>query len=74
MDELKKLVSTVLNIDYERIDDNLSRDTTEEWDSFKHLMLMSEIEKQFQISFSLQEIEKTRSYRDIQTLMSSKIS
>jgi len=64
----------VLNIDYERIDDNLSRDTTEEWDSFKHLMLMSEIEKQFQISFSLQEIEKTRSYRDIQTLMSSKIS
>jgi len=74
LDELKKLVSTVLNIDYERIDDNLSRDTTEEWDSFKHLMLMSEIEKQFQISFSLQEIEKTRSYRDIQTLMSSKIS
>jgi len=72
MDELKKLLATVLNIDYEKVDDSLSRETTEEWDSFNHLMLMSEIEKEFQISFSLQEIEEARSYSDIRTLILDK--
>jgi acyl carrier protein len=72
MDTLKRVISTVLNIEYEKIDDNLSRDTTDEWDSFNHLMLMSEVEKAFNLSFSLQEIEKARSFIDIQALISCK--
>ena len=72
MEKLLQIISTVLNIDREKIDESLSRDTTDEWDSFNHLMLMSEIEKEFQISLSIQEIEKTRSYKDICTLISEK--
>ena len=44
MDSLKQIVSRVLNID--SINENVSRNNTEEWDSFNHLLLISEIEKE----------------------------
>jgi len=72
MDRLKQLLASALNIDDENVDDSLSRDNSEEWDSFNHLMLMSEIEKQFGVSFTLQEIEEARSYSDIRALILKK--
>lgn len=73
MDTLKRLLATILNIDYENVDDSLSRENSEDWDSFNHLMLMSEVEKQFHVSFSLQEIENVKTYADIRNLIRVKL-
>lgn len=74
MDALKDVISKVLNLEYEKVRDDLTRDSAEEWDSFNHLMLMSEIEKTFHVSFSLKEIENAKSLIDIRTLLSQKKS
>lgn len=73
MEELKKIVSKVLNIDANRINDRLSRDNTEEWDSFNHLMLISEIEKKIKVKFTMPEVARIRTFRELQESTSSKM-
>lgn len=60
MEKLYEIVSRVLNIPLEKIDDSVSRDTTEEWDSFNHLLLISEIEKEMGVTFTIKEVGETR--------------
>ena len=72
MDNLKKIVAKVLNIDEIRVNDSLSMSNAEEWDSFNHLLLISEIEKELGITFSIQEVEKIKSFRDLREIVSSK--
>ena len=72
MAELKKIVAKVLNIEEIRVNDSLTMDNAEQWDSFNHLLLISEIEKNLGITFSIQEVEKIRSFKDIMEIVSSK--
>ena len=72
MAELKKIVAKVLNIEEIRVNDSLTMENAEQWDSFNHLLLISEIEKNLGITFSIQEVEKIRSFKDIMEIVSSK--
>lgn len=71
MDELKKIVASVLAIRLDKISGSLSRND-EEWDSFNHLMLVSEIEKKLGIRFTINEIKSIKSYRDLSEIVSKK--
>ena len=73
MKELKKIVVKVLNIDEIEVNDTLTMENAKQWDSFNHLLLISEIEKEMSITFSIQEVEKIKSFKDLREIVSSKI-
>lgn len=56
MSRLKKILSKVLGVDEKNINDNSSPDNIESWDSFNGLMLVSELENEFKISFTIDEV------------------
>jgi len=72
MRELNKIVAKVLSIDEIKVNDSLTMKNTEQWDSFNHLLLISEIEKELGITFSIQEVEKIKSFRDLREIVSGK--
>jgi acyl carrier protein len=69
MEKLKNLVSKVLQINIDQVDEHLSRDTADQWDSFNHLLLISEIEKEFGITFNIMEIEQIKLYTDLEDMV-----
>jgi len=71
MEKLKNNLSRVLSIDGGEVSDELSRGSGE-WDSFNHLLLISEIEKEIDIKFTTQEIEKIKTFKDLREVVLSK--
>jgi acyl carrier protein len=65
MSSLKSIVSKVLGIDESMINDDLSPENTDSWDSFNSLMLVSELESNFSLSFSMDEVKAVKCYKDI---------
>lgn len=51
------------------IDAESSKDTVEPWDSFGHLILILELEKEFDIKLSAAQIESIKSVKDILNLL-----
>lgn len=72
MVNLKQIVARVLNIKESKVTPMLSRGTTEEWDSFNHLLLISEIEKKFGIKFTISEVERVKTFKELQKLVEKK--
>ena len=69
MTNLNKIIGKILNIAEDKIHDSISPDNTESWDSFNSLMLVSEIERNYQISFTTGEVIDIRSVADIKKLL-----
>ena len=65
MNRLYELIAKVLEEDVAKIGDESSPETLENWDSFNGLVLADELEKEFSISFSLEEITDVRCVADI---------
>lgn len=66
-------MSRVLNIEEDQINDQLSRDTAEEWDSFNHLLIISQVEHRMGIRIPTSEVEKIRTYADLKRVISHQI-
>ena len=73
MENLRKITSKVLGIEEEKINDELSREKEELWDSFNHLLLVSEIEKEMGIKFTMPEVEEIKTFKDLNKLIEEKI-
>ncbi len=71
-DTIKEVVSKTLGIDPSKALDSLRRESIDEWDSFNHLMLMSELEKKLKIKFTTQEVEKVQTIKEIRALAMQK--
>ena len=72
MKDLKKIVARVLNMDERNINDKTSPKNVETWDSFNHIMLISEIESNYNIKLSMDDIQKITCFRDIKNILKSK--
>lgn len=68
IENLRRILSRILNLDGNSINDELTRDDVESWDSFNHLVLISEIERELGICFSLSEVEKIRSFKTLREI------
>lgn len=66
MSALYEIVSRVLEIPLDQVKSELSRETTTQWDSFNHLMLISEIEKELGVTFPLSGIEDINTVADLE--------
>jgi len=63
--KLMTLISSVLNIDENSINNETSPENTESWDSFNALVMVSELESQFEVQFSIEEVYSVTCVKDI---------
>ena len=61
---LFEIISRVMNIPTEKISDNSGPDSIPEWDSFNMFVLLDEIEKEFDVKFSLEETLEIKTVGD----------
>lgn len=65
MSRLKKILSKVLEVNEKEINDGSSPDTIESWDSFNGLMLVTELENEFKVNFTIDEVINVVNVGDI---------
>ena len=61
---LFEVVSRVMNIPIEKISDSSGPDSIPDWDSFNMFVLLEEIEKEFDVKFSLEETLEIKTVGD----------
>tara|TARA_B100001765_G_scaffold207187_1_gene165097 strand:- start:369 stop:608 length:240 start_codon:yes stop_codon:yes gene_type:complete len=62
--KLFEIVSRVMNVPISQINDNSGSEAIQEWDSFNMYVLLNEIEKEFNIKFSLEETLEIKNVGD----------
>jgi|TARA_B100001971_G_C18210436_1_gene550324 acyl carrier protein len=65
MKRLKRILSRVLEISENDITEETSPETVETWDSFNALLLVSELENDFNIKFTMDEVVAVKCVGDI---------
>ncbi|NHI89875.1 MAG: acyl carrier protein [Candidatus Thorarchaeota archaeon] len=73
-DKLLDIISKVLLLDKDEITDDLRRKDFEPWDSMAHLILVSEIESEFDMFFEDEEVVELWTVGDIKRVLASKLS
>ena len=56
VEKLYEVLAKIMDVPASEINDESSPETIESWDSFNSLLLADELESEFNISFSLEEI------------------
>ena len=69
METLKELFARVLDIDKNDINDNSSPNNVALWDSFNGLMLVSELEKNFNVRFNINEVMSVKNFKDVKWIL-----
>ena len=73
-DKLVDILTRVFRIERDEIKDDLKRKDFEPWDSMAHLMLVSEVETEFEIFFEDEEVVDIWTVADLKKLLKQKIS
>jgi acyl carrier protein len=68
---LKAILTKVFLVDENSINDELSRESIEEWDSMGHLMLISEVESDFGVFIPDEKITKIKTVGDLKNVLRS---
>ncbi len=69
---IKKIMAKILEINTEDISNGMSPTDVDNWDSLRHLMLIVEIEKEFEIKFTDDELISLIDYNSICKIISKK--
>ena len=67
--KLTEIVAELFDLDPAAVEDGLTPEDVELWDSMNHLRLVSTVEEEFQIKLSMQEIESIRSLAVLRALV-----
>ena len=70
--KLKNVFSVVFELDPNFINENSSPDNIDNWDSLKHMVLISALEEEFDIQFSDQEMLELLNYKLIKHILTEK--
>lgn len=63
--KLYEIISRVMSVPPSEINDESSPETVPRWDSFNALVLVDELESEFKIKFTLNEITDVKNVSDI---------
>jgi acyl carrier protein len=79
MEEIKsrvlEVIRRVFNLHDLTLDEELLKEgNIEGWDSLGHLNLLMELEREFNVKFSLDDIERSRTFDDITALIEGKLN
>lgn len=72
--ELKKILESILNHDNFEISDELSAIDVDGWDSLTHMIILTAIEKKFEVKFKLKELNKLNNLGTLIDLVGLKIA
>jgi acyl carrier protein len=72
-ERIKQIMADVLDLDPLAIDGGTAMDTVESWDSLTHINLCLGLEQDFQVSFTVTEMESMLSYEDILHVLGEKL-
>lgn len=70
--KLKKLLSVLLDVDEEKINNDVSSQTIEGWDSLRQMNIIVAIEEEFDIQFDEEESILADSYQALLSLIQKK--
>lgn len=70
---IKQIMADALDLEPRAIDGDTTVDTLERWDSLTHINLCLSLEQDFQVSFTVDEMEAMLSYGDILRVLSEKL-
>jgi acyl carrier protein len=73
-ERIKKAMAATFMIDAAQIADNISQSNFESWESLQHLMLMVNIENEFNVSFDPEEIVEMTSLELIEQHLQKKLA
>jgi acyl carrier protein len=71
---VQRVLSQVLDVPVESVGDDLSATTSPVWSSLNHLMMMSQLEDEFGVVFTSQEIQDLTSYTAIVRTVSGRLA
>ena len=73
-EKLLEILSKVFLLDKDKITDDLRRKDFEPWDSMNHLIIVTEIENEFEIFFEDEEVVELWTVGDIKKVLGTKFS
>lgn len=73
-DEIRQVMASVFRVPVEMISSSTTPDTLPEWSSLRHVQLVSELEKYFQVAISEPESIRLMSFGRIRELILKKRS
>lgn len=71
--EVIDIVSNILNIKKSKITENSGINTIKQWDSLKHMQIISAIEEEYKIEFSEQELINSNNVKKLINLIKKNI-
>ena len=71
-DRVIEIISQIMSVPIEQLDENSSPDLIENWDSLKHVNLVLELENKFSVAFSEEEILDIFSVKNIVEILEKK--
>lgn len=72
-EKINKIISKILKISLNDINDNFEMNKISQWDSVAHLEIITSLEEEFKIQFSSPEISKLIDMKDIKKIIENKI-
>jgi acyl carrier protein len=72
-DKVLRIISNVMNVPIEQLNEDSSPDNVEKWDSLKHLNLILAIEEEFNVILSDEEIIEMMNVQLILEILKDKI-
>jgi len=71
---LYSIIARVFSVDISEINPNSNPETIDSWDSLNAYILIDEIENEFEIKFTLDEILSIKDVNSLESLLNNKIS
>jgi acyl carrier protein len=69
---LHELVADILGLDPGDVDEGLSRETADNWDSLNHLRIVTAVEQAFSVRLTMDEIQSATSVGLLQAILERK--
>ena len=71
---LREILAELLQLDEGEITRELTRDQVNSWDSITHLRLITALEEEFQLRFSMKEIQSVNSVGQLEEILRSHVT
>lgn len=74
MEKFNHIVEEIFKLKPEEIKDSLSSKDISDWDSMNYLLFIAELEKQFDVSFGMDEVLSADSLGAVKEMLQAKIN
>lgn len=72
-DDIKELVAGILGVEVETLTDDLAAGDIPEWDSLRHMMILTALEKEYGFKFCREELIDIEDLADLIALVEEKV-